>query len=339
MAKNALVQVTRSGLYCPAGDFYIDPWRSVETAVITHAHSDHARAGHGRYYCSKSGLPLLEHRLGREWDYRSVPYGEPFQLGEATVSLHPAGHILGSAQVRIEVDGEVWVAAGDYKRDDDPTCESFEVVPCHTFITEATFGLPIYRWQPTTDTVREVYEWWQDCRQKGRTALLFCYALGKSQRVLGELLRYTNEPVYLHGAVDILTQIYRAAGIPMVPTIPVADVEKTQSLAGELILAPPSAFRSAWMKRFKSLETGFASGWMRVRGGRRHRGYDRGFVLSDHADWPQLIQTVQETRAQRILVTHGKSDVLVEYLREQGYSAHALGADYGDDSETEEGAA
>jgi putative mRNA 3-end processing factor len=340
MANKALVQVTKSGLYCAAGDFYIDPWRSVETAVITHAHSDHARAGHGAYYGSQSGMPILKHRLGSEWDYRPLAYGEPVRLGKATVSLHPAGHILGSAQVRIEVDGEIWVVSGDYKRDDDPTCEPFEVVPCDTFITEATFGLPIYRWHPTTETAREIYEWWQQCRAKGRSAMLFCYALGKAQRVLGELLTYTKEPVYLHGAVDVLTEIYRQASVPMVPTVPVAQVEKMQSLAGELILAPPSAFRSAWMKRFKSLETGFASGWMRVRGGRRHRGYDRGFVLSDHADWPQLIRTIQETGAGRILVTHGKSDVLVRYLREQGYHAQALEAHYEDDSDDgEEGAA
>ncbi|MCE3236381.1 MAG: F0F1-type synthaseepsilon subunit (mitochondrial delta subunit) [Vampirovibrio sp.] len=221
MANKALVQVTKSGLYCAAGDFYIDPWRSVETAVITHAHSDHARAGHGAYYGSQSGMPILKHRLGSEWDYRPLAYGEPVRLGKATVSLHPAGHILGSAQVRIEVDGEIWVVSGDYKRDDDPTCEPFEVVPCDTFITEATFGLPIYRWHPTTETAREIYEWWQQCRAKGRSAMLFCYALGKAQRVLGELLTYTKEPVYLHGAVDVLTEIYRQASVPMVPTVPV----------------------------------------------------------------------------------------------------------------------
>lgn len=329
MPGSQIVQLTKAGLYCPAGKFYIDPYRSVERAVITHAHSDHARAGHGIYYCADSGLSILKHRLGHEWRYHPLAFGERIQLGSAIVSLHSAGHILGSAQVRIELNGEVWVVSGDYKRDSDPTCEPFEVVPCDTFITEATFGLPIYQWQPASETAREIHNWWQQCREKERTAVLFCYALGKAQRVLGELLAYSNEPVYLHGAVDILTEVYRGAGIPMVPTIPVSEISTGKDLIGKLIIAPPSAYRSAWMKRFKSVETGFASGWMRVRGGRRHRGYDRGFVLSDHADWPQLVRTIQETGARKILVTHGKSDVLVRYLKELGYWAEILGSEVG----------
>lgn len=261
-----------------------------------------------------------------------MPYGEPFQLGDAQVSFHPAGHILGSAQVRVEVDGEVWVVSGDYKRDPDPTCAPFEVVPCHHFITEATFALPIYRWQPTPQTAKEIFDWWMACRQKNRTALLLCYALGKSQRVLAELQRYTDEPVYLHGAVDGLTRLYRDAGVSMLPTLPVMDSKKS-ALPGELVIAPPSAFRSIWMKRFKDLETGFASGWMRVRAGRRMKGYDRGFVLSDHADWPQLLQTVQETGAKQVWVTHGKSDLLVRYLNESGLSAGVWGTHYTGESE------
>lgn len=335
-----LVQVTPAGLFCPAGDFYIDPWRAVETVVITHAHSDHARSGSEHYYCAESGLSLLHKRLGKDWDYRPQPYGERFQLRDAMVSLHPAGHILGSSQVRIEVDGQVWVVSGDYKRDPDPTCAPFEVVPCDTFITEATFGLPIYKWVHTQETALAIYHWWQACRAKGYTALLFCYALGKAQRILAELAKLTNEPVYLHGAVDGLTTLYRDAGVPMVPTIPVSETGKTDALAGELVLAPPSAFRSVWMKRFKNLESGFASGWMRVRAGRRHRGYDRGFVLSDHADWPQLVQTIRQTGASRILVTHGRTDVLVRYLNDQGIYTQALKDAYHEaDDDDEVGAA
>jgi putative mRNA 3-end processing factor len=321
MPAKPIVQLTKAGLYCSAGQFYIDPQLPVERAVITHAHSDHARRGHGVYYCASTGLSILQHRLGAQWKYRPVAYGEPFKLGSASVSLHPAGHILGSAQVRIEVDGEIWVVSGDYKRDSDPTCEAFEVVPCHTFITEATFGLPIYQWQSGAETASEIYDWWQQCRQKDRTAVLFCYALGKAQRVLSELRAYTDEPVYLHGSVDELTRVYRDAGINMVPTLPIEESKRGNTLAGELIIAPPATYRSTWMKHFGTAETGFASGWMRVRGGRRHRGYDRGFVLSDHADWSQLIQTIQETGAEKILVTHGKSDVLVRYLQELGYMA------------------
>lgn len=330
----SLIQTSDAGLYCPAGDFYIDPWRPVQRAIITHAHADHARTGSEQYFCADEGLSLLKHRLGAENRFEPFAYGEKFQLGDTQVSLHPAGHILGSSQVRVESDGEVWVVSGDYKRDPDPTCKPFEVVPCDSFITEATFALPIYRWQATADTAKEIYDWWMACRQKNRTALLLCYALGKAQRVLAELTRYTDDPVYVHGAVDGLTRLYREAGVPMLPTIPVVEAEK-KALPGELVLAPPSAFRSVWMKRFKDLETGFASGWMRVRAGRRQRGYDRGFVLSDHADWPQLLQTVQETGAKQIWVTHGKADLLVRYLNEAGYQAGVWGTEYGHEHEPE----
>jgi len=335
MARNSsLITVTSSGLFCKAGNFYIDPWRPVSTAaIITHAHSDHARLGHDSYYCAPDSLPLLQHRLGHNPNYYTIPYGKAIQFGKASVSLHPAGHILGSAQVRIEVDGEVWVVSGDYKRAPDPTCLPFEVVPCDTLITEATFALPIYRWQPTHETAKAILDWWMNCREKGRTALLFCYALGKAQRVLSELQAFTDDPVYLHGAVHTLTEVYRSLGVTMLPTVAVSDTARKKALPGELVLAPPSAFRSLWMKRFDALETAFASGWMRVRANRRHRGYDRGFILSDHADWPQLIQTIQETGANQVLVTHGKSDVLVNYLEEQGYQASALSTVYGDEEE------
>lgn len=328
----ALIQTSPAGLYCPPGDFYIDPWRPVQRAIITHAHADHARVGSGQYFCAEKGLLLLQHRLGADSQFQPMPYGQPFEINGVKVSLHPAGHILGSAQVRVEAEGQVWVISGDYKRDPDPTCDPFEVVPCNSFITEATFALPIYRWQPTPQTAQEIYDWWMACRRKNRTALLFCYALGKSQRVLAELMRYTDEPVYLHGAVDGLTRIYRDSGVQMLPTVAVTEAEK-KALPGELVLAPPSAFRSIWMKRFKELETGFASGWMRVRAGKRQRGYDRGFVLSDHADWPQLLQTVQETQAKQIWVTHGKADLMVRYLNDAGYNAGVWGTEYGEEAE------
>jgi putative mRNA 3-end processing factor len=317
----ALVTVTESGLYCPPGGFYIDPWRAVDTAVITHGHGDHARSGSGQYYAAAASEGILRHRLGADLPLTNLAYGAPLRLGDATVSLHPAGHILGSAQVRIEVGGEVWVVSGDYKRTPDPTCTPFEVVACDTFITEATFALPLYRW-PTGQTVaEEILAWWQACASAGRGAVLFCYALGKAQRVLSELYHLApeeaaNRPVYVHGAVAPLIDVYREAKIPMLPTLKVSEVPKGQSFAGQLILAPPSAFRSPWMKRLGEVETGFVSGWMRVRGNRRRRGYDRGFVMSDHADWPQLLLTIRETGARRILATHGHSDTLIRFLRE-----------------------
>ena len=324
-----LVVLRPEGLYCPAGDFHIDPWKPVARAVITHGHSDHARRGMGAYHASTDSLPILQWRLG-EQDYRIHSYGEPFTLGHAQVSLHSAGHVLGSAQVRIEVDGEVWVASGDYKRQPDPTCAPFEVVPCDTFITEATFGLPVYRWPDTREVVREIADWRAECAANGEAAILYCYALGKAQRVLGELLAVDPQPVWLHGAVDAGVQVYRQAGIPMVETHAVNDAAKGFDFAGKLIVAPPSAAGSAWLRRFKRAQQGFASGWMRIRGNRRRGNYDRGFVLSDHADWPDLLRTVRDTGAERVIATHGNTDALVRVLNDAGIATGIFQTGYGD---------
>ena len=312
------------GLYCPAGDFHIDPWLPVPRAVITHAHGDHARAGSAEYHCAAPGVDLLRGRLGPQSVLRPVPYRARFELGAARVSLHPAGHILGSAQVRIETDTQVCVVSGDYKREPDPTCEPFEPLRCDVFITEATFGLPVYRWRPTPEVAQEVLDWWDECRAEGSTAVLFCYALGKAQRLLAELARLTDRRVLLHGAMAPLVDIYRAAGVPMLPTEVVIEQARGARFGGELVLAPPSAGGSPWLRRFSRLSTGFASGWMQVRGNRRRRGHDRGFVLSDHADWPALLRTIEQTGARRILATHGNSDALVQVLRDAGYDAQAL---------------
>lgn len=325
-SKAPLLRVTPDGLYCEAGDFHIDPWRPVARAVLTHGHGDHARPGSAAYLGAAPGLGLLQRRLGADARIEPVAYGETRTLNGVTVSLHPAGHVLGSAQVRLEHRGEVWVVSGDYKRDPDPTCAPFEVVPCDTFITEATFGLPIYRWEPTPAVAAEVLRWWEANAQAGRASVLFCYALGKAQRLLAELARLTDRPALLHGAMLALTQVYRDAGVPLLPTGAVGEKGKGASFAGALVLAPPSAAGSTWMRRFGAdAQTGFASGWMRVRGNRRRRGYDRGFVLSDHADWPSLLATVKDTRASRVLVTHGSSETLARYLREEvGVDARPL---------------
>lgn len=327
-----LVVSRPEGLYCPAGDFFIDPWRPVPCAVITHGHGDHARRGMGRYHVVADGLPILQWRLGDQ-PYHAHAYGEPFRLGDALVSLHSAGHVLGSAQVRIEVDGQVWVASGDYKRQPDPTCAPFEVVPCDTFITEATFGLPVYRWPDTRAVVQEVVDWREECAANGEVAILYCYALGKAQRVLAELLALDPQPVWLHGAVDAGVQVYRQAGIPMVPTLAVAETDKHFDYAGKLIIAPPSAAGSAWLRRFKRAQQGFASGWMRLRGNRRRGNYDRGFVLSDHADWPDLLRTVRDTGASRVIATHGNTDALVRMLNESGIRTDVFSTAYGQDED------
>ena len=323
-----LVEPRPEGLYCAAGDFHIDPWRPVPRAVITHGHGDHARIGMGAYHCTRAGLPILEWRLG-EQVYVAHEYGEAFAMGRAEVSLHPAGHVLGSAQVRIEVDGEVWVASGDYKRQPDPTCAPFEVVPCDTFITEATFGLPVYRWPDTREVVREIVEWRDACAAEGVAAVLFCYALGKAQRVLAELAAFDDQPVLLHGAIAAGVEVYRRAGIALPATEPVSEQARGADFAGRLVLAPPSAAGSAWMRRFRRAQTGFASGWMRIRGNRRRRNHDRGFVVSDHADWPDLMRTVRETGAARVIATHGNTDAIVRALRDGGVDAGAFRTGYG----------
>ena len=327
-----LVTVTDNGLYCPPGDFHIDPWRPVDTAVITHAHGDHLRQGSKKYWLTEPGAAIARHRLGSDYAPDTLKYGEQMQLGATTISLHPAGHILGSAQLRIEHDGQVWVVSGDYKRQPDPTCAAFEPQTCDVFISEATFALPIYQWQPTTQVVEEIFRWWRVNRDRGIASVLFCYALGKAQRVLAELRAFTDEPVYLHGAVGTLTDVYRTEGVEMLPTLSATGDRKTD-YRGALIIAPPSAAGTPWMRRFGDHSSGFCSGWMRVRGNRRWRGYDRGFVLSDHVDWPGLIDTCKETGARKILLTHGYSDALARYLSEQGIDAGALKTAYGDEEQ------
>lgn len=311
----SLVTVSPSGLYCEAGNFHIDPWRSVDTALITHAHADHARSGSSHYIATAVSQGVLRKRLGSGIDLQGVAYGEKLKLGDTWVSFHSAGHVLGSAQVRIEHNDEVWVISGDYKRCDDPTCEPFEVVPCDVFISEATFGLPIYNWDRGEDTCRRIYDWWQSDLE--RASILFCYAFGKAQRVLSELRKFTDRPVYVHGAIQTLNDIYRDAGVLLLETLSTSDMPRQHSYSGELILSPPSGHRSSWMKRFARPQTAFASGWMAVRGARRRRGYERGFVLSDHADWTGLIQTILQTGAKTVYVTHGQTDVLSRYLSEQ----------------------
>lgn len=314
-----MIVETREGLHCPAGGFHLDPLAPVARAVITHAHGDHARPGSGEYLCAAPSVELLRRSFGPDARIEGVPYGEARLLGEVRVSFHPAGHMLGSAQVRLERGGEVWVFSGDYKREADPSCAPFELVPCDVFITEATFGLPIFRWDEPAQVIRELHSWWYGNPE--RASVLFCYALGKAQRILAELARLTDRPVWVHGAIEPPTAIARAAGVRLLPTRLVNETERGQSFAGELVLAPITARGTTWMRRLGEHESAFASGHMRVRGMRRRRGFDRGFALSDHADWPGLLRTVRETGARRVLVTHGHRETLARYLRE------ALGLD------------
>jgi putative mRNA 3-end processing factor len=319
-----VLQETPDGLYCSAGQFHIDPWGAVDRAVITHAHGDHARPGSRAYLCASRCRPLLEQRLEPGTAVESAPYGERVRLGGVTISFHPAGHILGSAQVRVEGEDGVWVASGDYKREADPTCEPFEPVRCDTFITESTFALPIFRWDPASQVIAELTQWWDANRAAGLTSVLFCYTLGKAQRVLAALADVTDRPVLVHGATMAMTDIYRRAGVRMAPTELLVDRGKQQPLAGELVLAPLLARGTPWMRRLGEFSDAFASGTMRVRGMRRQRNVDRGIVLSDHADWPALLQTIDEVGASRVLTTHGYPEALARYLRAQGIESGTI---------------
>ncbi|MBI5271210.1 MAG: ligase-associated DNA damage response exonuclease [Burkholderiales bacterium] len=322
------------GLYCPPGDFYIDPWRPVERAVITHAHADHARMGHGHYLAAARGEGVLRARLG-DIALQALPYGETIEHRGVRLSLHPAGHVLGSAQVRLAHGGQVWVASGDYfvsgAGDGNLSCEPFEPVACDCFITESTFGLPIYRWAPQREVYADINAWWQANAAAGRASLLMGYSFGKAQRILAGVDARIG-PIVVHGAVEPLNRAYRDAGVALPPTHRVDELDKA-ALSRALVVAPPSAQGSAWARRFGDASDAFASGWMQLRGARRRRAVDRGFVLSDHADWPGLQQAIRATGATRVIVTHGYEAVMVRWLAEQGLQAEAFRTEYGDERE------
>ncbi|MEB3350425.1 MAG: ligase-associated DNA damage response exonuclease [Cyanobacteriota bacterium] len=338
----SLLQLTPQGLYCPAAAAWIDPWRPVPRALITHAHADHARPGCGEYWAVGACEAILRQRLGATIQLIPVDYGALHRIGDARVSFHSAGHVLGSAQILMEAGGERWLVSGDYKRCADPSCCPFEPVQADVFITEATFGLPIYRWQSGAAVAAEIRQWWQAAPE--RPSILFAYAFGKAQRLLAELAAIgVVQEILLHGAVEALMPAYREAGVAMPPTRPTSAIARGESLAGRLVIAPPSAHRSVWMQRFKLPQTAFVSGWMAVRGARRRRGYERGFVLSDHADWPGLIRSVHDSGARQVYVTHGNSHGLARYLREvEGISAAPLEGEveraWSDEAETNDGA-
>ncbi|MGI8991842.1 MAG: ligase-associated DNA damage response exonuclease [Bryobacteraceae bacterium] len=330
------MQVNANGLFCEPGDFYIDPWCPVARAVVTHAHSDHARGGSKRYLTSAEGEAVLRARMGPESAIEALPYGRAIDMNGVKVSLHPAGHILGSSQIRMEYGGEVWVASGDYKLERDPTCTPFEPVRCHAFLTESTFGLPIYRWAKPAEVAAEIDAWWRRNRDAGKASILFGYALGKAQRCLAAVDNSIG-PIYCHGAVEKLNRVYRETGVELPPTLYAGEAARGTDWSGALIVAPPSCNGTPWMRKFGKVSTAFASGWMRIRGTRRRRSIDRGFIVSDHADWPGLLSAIDATGAERILVTHGYRSALVRWLDENGKQAEALETQF--EGERDEGAA
>ena len=337
MTAADLVVQRPEGLYCPAGDFHIDPWRPVARAVITHAHADHARRGHGAYLASAPGAGVLRARLG-DITLQPLAYGETVDVGGVRVSLHPAGHVLGSAQVRLEHRGQVWVASGDYfssghTGDHNATCAPFEPVRCHCFITESTFGLPVYRWRPQHEVLAQVDDWWRANAEAGRSSLLLAYSFGKAQRLLAGVDASIG-PIVVHDSVEAVNAAYRAEGVALPPTLRLAEVKDKAAFRRALVVAPPGAAGGAWARALGEGGDAFASGWMQLRGARRRQGVDRGFVLSDHADWPGLQAAIAATGAARVIVTHGYEAVMVRWLQQQGLQAGSFRTEYGGDDDT-----
>ncbi len=322
----ALIEVTEGGLCCPAGGFYIDPWRGVDRAIVTHAHSDHARRGSGAYLAPPDGVDLLKLRLGEDIRVQTLAYGEPLDINGVTVSLHPAGHVLGSCMVRVEHRGEVWVISGDYKTASDPTCPTMSPVRCNVFISESTFGLPIYRWQARETIIGQINRWWRNNVEEERCSVIFAYALGKSQRILASLDPSIG-PIGVHGTVGRFLPAYEAAGV-VFPPIEAIDTKNKEQVArfkrGGMILAPPSANATPWLAKFGDVASAAASGWMMIRGPRRRENVEQGFILSDHADWPGILDTIKASGAERVGITHGYVTTLVRYLREQGVDAFGV---------------
>src|SRR3954464_2946176 len=318
-----LLTLTDRGFYCEPGDFYIDPWEPVDRAVITHAHGDQATSGSRSYLTAEPGVSVLRAPMGPTASIRGAEYGEAISVNGVTVSLHPAGHILGSAQVRLVHRGEICVVSGDYKTDPAPPCPPLEPVRCHTFVTESTFGLPIYRWPPQSEVFADINNWWKTNAAAGKASMLYGYTLGKAQRLIAGLDPAIG-PILTHGAVERMADAYRTAGVALPPSRYAGTMERRVDAAGAMVIAPPHASGSPWARRFGLESTAFASGWMLVRGARRRRALDRGFPLSDHVDWPSLLASIDASGAAEIWVTHGFTTPVVRWLNERGLDAKAV---------------
>ena len=326
-----LIEFTDKGLYCPQGQFYIDPWKPVDKAVITHAHSDHARWGSKYYLCHHFTKPILQLRLGNN-NYESVEWNETVMMNGVKISLHPAGHIIGSSQIRVEYGGEVWVVRGDYKTENDGISGEFEPVRCHTFITESTFGLPIYKWKPQAQIFSDIKNWVTENNAAGKTSVLIAYSLGKAQRLLKPLAQ-TGLPIFLHGAVFNVHEAIVNSGFNLPAVQRVQPSTTKAETAGNIVIAPSGADGSPWIKKFSPYSVGVCSGWMQVRGNTRRRNADAGFALSDHADWEGLLKAVKATGAEKVFATHGFQATFSRYLNEEGIEAAEVKTEYGNDEE------
>ena len=329
MRAEDLLCPTPAGLYSPLGGFHIDPTRVVDRALITHGHSDHARPGHRTVLATPETLRIMAVRYGPDFagSAQAAPYSEPIAIGDTTVTFYPAGHVLGSAQIAVEAKGLRVVASGDYKRRADPTCAPFELVRCDVFITEATFGLPVFR---HPDAAAEIDKLLASVRQfPERTHLVGAYSLGKAQRVM-RLLRDAgyDKPIFIHGSLDKLTRLYQEEGIDLGAIRP-ATVEGggrlvREEFAGAIVIGPPASFAERWARRFPDPIDCFASGWMRIRQRAKQRGVELPLIISDHADWDELCQTIRDTGASEVWVTHGSEEALVRWCSINGIAARPL---------------
>jgi len=322
-----LLEFTDKGIYCPQANVYLDPWKPVEKALITHGHSDHARWGHQWYLCVEEALPVIQHRLNTTSPVQTVRYGETITINGVHFSFHPAGHIIGSAQIRIEHHGDTWVFSGDYKTENDGISTPFAPIKCNTFISETTFGLPIYNWKPQTEIFNNINDWWRKNKEEEKTSVLTCYTLGKAQRILRNIDTSIGK-IFTHGAVENINRVVREQNIALPETHFVTKEMKKNEWVGGLVLCPPSAVGSPWIQKFNPYSLGVASGWMSLRGTRRRRGADRGFALSDHADWHGLNNVIRETGADKIFTTHGYAETFAKWLREKGFDAQAIRTQY-----------
>lgn len=320
-----LLEFTDKGIYCHEAKVYIDPWKPVDKAIITHGHADHSRWGHQQYITHHRNIPIISHRLGKI-NVTGKEWGEVFTINNVQFSLHPAGHIIGSSQVRVTHKGEIWVFTGDYKDEDDGVSTPFEPIKCHTFITECTFGLPAFKWTPQKQVFADINQWWTQNKAEGKTSVLFGYSLGKAQR----LLKYLDADIgniFTHGAIENMTEVLR----PMMDfpeTKLITKETKKNELLGHIVLAPPSAHGSTWIRKMVPYVTASASGWMTFRGARRRRAIDKGFILSDHCDWQGLLNSIKATGAEKIICTHGYTEIFSRYLRELGYDARTEETQY-----------
>lgn len=326
--QTELLKPTDRGLYCPAGNFYIDAWKTVDRNIITHAHADHARTGSKSYLAAKEGEQVLRTRLGSDANIEFRRYGESVSINGVNVTLVPAGHILGSAQIRIEKNGYVVVVSGDYKREADSTCTAYESTSCHTFVTESTFGLPIYRWPNPQGVFEQINAWWRSNQESGKASVLLAYSLGKAQRLLAGI-ESSIGAIYTHGAVEKLNEAYRDSGVTLPSTTYVGAVDsKHTDWTQALIVAPPSVAGGSWVRRFGKVSSALASGWMQIRGTRRRRSLDSGFILSDHVDWQGLMRSIEETEPESVWVTHGYADVVARSLVENGIDALTIDTEF-----------